>query len=40
MLPTIVFGKKYCRSSQIAQQEEIQEYSSNTEEQELGAMPN
>ena len=32
MLPTIIFGKKYCRSSQRAQQE-IQEQSSNTDEQ-------
>ena len=32
-------GKKYCRSSQRAHQE-IQEPSSNTEEQELRAMPN
>ena len=39
MLPTILFGKKYCRSSQIAQQE-IQEQFLNTEEQELQAMPN
>ena len=31
--------KKYCRSSPRAQQE-IQEQSSNTEEQELRAMPN
>ena len=38
MLPTIIFGKKYCRSSQRAQKE-IQEQSSNTEEQELRAMP-
>ena len=36
MLPTIIFSKKYCRSSQRAQQE-IQEQSSNTEEQELRA---
>ena len=33
MLSTMIFGKKYCRSSQRAQQE-IQEQSSNTEEQE------
>ena len=39
MLPTIIFGKKYCRSSKRAQQE-IQEQPSNTEEQELRAMPN
>ena len=39
MLPMIVFGKKYCRRSQRAQQE-IQEQSSNFEEQELQAMPN
>ena len=39
MLPTIIFGNKYCRSSQRTQQE-IQEPSSNTEEQELPAMPN
>ena len=32
MLPTIIFGNKCCRSSQRAQQE-IQEQSSNTEEQ-------
>ena len=32
MLPTTIFGKKYCRSSQRVQQE-IQEQSSNTEEQ-------
>ena len=38
-LPTIIFGKKYCRGSQRAQQE-IQEQSSNTEEQELRAIPN
>ena len=31
MLPTIIFGKKICRSSQRAQHE-IQEQSSNTEE--------
>ena len=32
MLPTIIFGKKYCRSLQRAQQK-IQEQSSHTEEQ-------
>ena len=32
MLPTIIFGQKYCRSSQRAQQE-IPEQSSNTKEQ-------
>ena len=35
----VTYDKKYCRSSQRAQQE-IQEQSSNTEEQELRAMPN
>ena len=35
----ITFGQKYCRSSQRAQQE-IQEPSSNTEKQEIRAMPN
>ena len=39
MLPMIIFGKKYCRSSKRAKQE-LQEQSSNTEEQELRAMPN
>ena len=39
MLPMILFGKKYCRSSQRVQQE-IQEQSWNIEEQELRAMPN
>ena len=36
---TVIFGKKFCRSSQRAQQE-IQEQFTNTEEQELRAMPN